>query len=106
TRSVFEHRAVLLGEDIVTGTAVPDPRIVFVFSGQGSQRVGMGEQLAAAFPLFARLHRQVWDLLDVADLDVDDTGYAQPALFALQVALFGLLESWGVRPRAVIGHSV
>ncbi|ATL88527.1 type I modular polyketide synthase [Streptomyces malaysiensis subsp. malaysiensis] len=106
TRSVFEHRAVLLGEETVTGTAIPDPRIVFVFSGQGSQRVGMGEELAAAFPLFARLHRQVWDLLDVPDLDVDDTGYVQPALFALQVALFGLLESWGVRPRAVIGHSV
>ncbi|MCC4322674.1 type I polyketide synthase, partial [Streptomyces malaysiensis] len=106
TRSVFEHRAVLLGEETVTGIAVSDPRIVFVFSGQGSQRVGMGEQLAAAFPLFARLHRQVWDLLDVPDRDVDDTGYVQPALFALQVALFGLLESWGVRPRAVIGHSV
>ncbi|WP_428837319.1 type I polyketide synthase, partial [Streptomyces malaysiensis] len=106
TRSVFEHRAVLLGEETVTGIAVSDPRVVFVFSGQGSQRVGMGEELAAAFPLFARLHRQVWDLLDVPDLDVDDTGYVQPALFALQVALFGLLESWGVRPQAVIGHSV
>ncbi|MCM3813082.1 type I polyketide synthase, partial [Streptomyces sp. DR7-3] len=106
TRSVFEHRAVLLGEETVTGIAVSDPRVVFVFSGQGSQRAGMGEELAAAFPLFARLHRQVWDLLDVPDLDVDDTGYVQPALFALQVALFGLLESWGVRPQAVIGHSV
>ncbi|MEU0931691.1 type I polyketide synthase, partial [Streptomyces solisilvae] len=106
TRSVFEHRAVLLGEETVTGIAVSDRRVVFVFSGQGAQRVGMGEQLAAAFPLFARLHRQVWDLLDVPDLDVDDTGYVQPALFALQVALFGLLESWGVRPQAVIGHSV
>ncbi|WP_345662708.1 SDR family NAD(P)-dependent oxidoreductase, partial [Streptomyces iranensis] len=106
TRSVFEHRAVLLGDDTVTGTAVTDPPVVFVFPGQGSQRVGMGEELAAAFPVFARIHQQVWDLLDVPDLEVNETGYAQPALFALQVALFGLLESWGVRPDAVVGHSV
>nr|CAA60462.1 polyketide synthase [Streptomyces rapamycinicus NRRL 5491] len=106
TRSVFEHRAVLLGDDTVTGTAVSDPRAVFVFPGQGSQRAGMGEELAAAFPVFARIHQQVWDLLDVPDLEVNETGYAQPALFAMQVALFGLLESWGVRPDAVIGHSV
>ncbi|WP_428849398.1 SDR family NAD(P)-dependent oxidoreductase, partial [Streptomyces lycopersici] len=106
TRSVFEHRAVLLGDDTVTGTAVSDPRVVFVFPGQGSQRAGMGEELAAAFPVFARIHQQVWDLLDVPDLEVNETGYAQPALFALQVALFGLLESWGVGPDAVIGHSV
>ncbi|WP_425580373.1 SDR family NAD(P)-dependent oxidoreductase, partial [Streptomyces iranensis] len=106
TRSVFEHRAVLLGDDTVTGTAGLDPRVVFVFPGQGSQRAGMGEELAAAFPVFARIHQQVWDLLDVPDLEVNETGYAQPALFALQVALFGLLESWGVGPDAVIGHSV
>ncbi|GAA3657696.1 type I polyketide synthase [Streptomyces iranensis] len=106
TRSVFEHRAVLLGDDTVTGTAGSDPRVVFVFPGQGSQRAGMGEELAAAFPVFARIHQQVWDLLDVPDLEVNETGYAQPALFALQVALFGLLESWGVRPDAVVGHSV
>ncbi|AGP59524.1 hypothetical protein M271_40730, partial [Streptomyces rapamycinicus NRRL 5491] len=106
TRSVFEHRAVLLGDDTVTGTTVSDPRVVFVFPGQGSQRAGMGEELAAAFPVFARIHQQVWGLLDVPDLEVNETGYAQPALFALQVALFGLLESWGVRPDAVVGHSV
>ncbi|WP_345660027.1 SDR family NAD(P)-dependent oxidoreductase, partial [Streptomyces iranensis] len=106
TRSVFEHRAVLLGDGTVTGTAVTDPPVVFVFPGQGSQRAGMGEELAAAFPVFARIHQQVWDLLDVPDLEVNETGYAQPALFALQVALFGLLESWGVRPDAVVGHSV
>nr|AGS49670.1 malonyl CoA-acyl carrier protein transacylase [uncultured bacterium esnapd13] len=106
TRSVFEHRAVLLGDDTVTGTAMGGSRVVFVFSGQGSQRAGMGAELAATFPVFAEVHRQVWDLLDVPDLDVDETGYAQPALFALQVALCGLLESWGVRPDVVIGHSV
>ncbi|MFG1606398.1 SDR family NAD(P)-dependent oxidoreductase [Actinoplanes sp. NPDC049265] len=106
TRSLFDHRAVLLGEDTVTGVAEPDPRVVFVFSGQGSQRAGMGDDLAAAFPVFAKIRQQVWDQLDIPDLDVNDTGYAQPALFALQVALFGLLDSWGVRPDALIGHSI
>jgi rapamycin polyketide synthase A/B/C len=106
TRSVFEHRAVLLGEDTIAGAAVADPRVVFVFSGQGSQRVGMGEGLAAVFPVFAEIHQRVWDLLEVPDIDVNETGYAQPALFALQVALCGLLESWGVRPEVVVGHSV
>ncbi|WP_285682049.1 type I polyketide synthase [Actinoplanes sp. NBRC 103695] len=106
TRSLFEHRAVLLGGDVVRGVAEPNPRVVFVFSGQGSQRAGMGDELAAAFPVFAKIRQQVSDLLDVPDLPVDDTGHAQPALFALQVALFGLLESWGVRPDALIGHSI
>ncbi|MFG1611080.1 beta-ketoacyl synthase N-terminal-like domain-containing protein, partial [Actinoplanes sp. NPDC049265] len=106
TRSLFDHRAVLLGEDTVTGVAEPDPRVVFVFSGQGSQRAGMGDDLAAVFPVFAKIRQQVWDQLDIPDLDVNDTGYAQPALFALQVALFGLLDSWGVRPDALIGHSI
>ncbi|MFC5216432.1 SDR family NAD(P)-dependent oxidoreductase, partial [Streptomyces coerulescens] len=144
TRAVLTHRAVVLGpgldelRDGVRALADGEPhpavvtghtlkgRTAWVFTGQGSQRPGMGRELHDAFPEFRRALDEVCELLDT-ELGADEpgrllplrdimftgdpetlarTGHAQPALFALQVALVALLRSWGMRPDSVLGHSV
>ncbi|MGH9061043.1 MAG: acyltransferase domain-containing protein, partial [Acidimicrobiales bacterium] len=119
TRSALERRAVLLASDdgvpeIARGTAGEGPT-GFVFSGQGSQRLGVGHELYERFPVFAEAFDAVLAHLEPGLREVvwgsdpellDRTGWAQPALFALEVALFRLAESWGVEPDHLIGHSV
>ncbi|WP_143265463.1 type I polyketide synthase, partial [Amycolatopsis lexingtonensis] len=124
TRVAFPHRAVVTGagrDELLTGlhalaTSAAAPGVhtgsaghpgasAFLFTGQGSQRADMGETLA--FPVFTQAREEILALLDLPETStVDDTGFAQPALFAFEVALFHLLESLGVRPDFVAGHSV
>ncbi|MEU2211569.1 thioester reductase domain-containing protein [Streptomyces hygroscopicus] len=127
TRAVLPYRAVVSGRsaaDLLPGLTAaaggdaPEPaarrrRVGVVFSGQGAQWAGMGSGLSAAFPLFARVFADVCGRFspELAEAvatgeGLDRTTFAQPALFAYQVALFRLVESWGVRPSVVAGHSV
>ncbi|MEU9078629.1 type I polyketide synthase [Kitasatospora sp. NPDC048538] len=133
SRASFEHRAALVGEDrtgalraladgaghpgLLLGPAGRGGRTAFLFSGQGSQRAGMGAQLYEAHPVFADAFDRVCAELDpllerplqeaIADAALlDRTEYTQPALFALGTALFHLAEHWGVRPDYLLGHSI
>ncbi|MFJ4537479.1 SDR family NAD(P)-dependent oxidoreductase, partial [Streptomyces tibetensis] len=135
TRAVFDQRAVVVGAEgealleglralasggssgrVVSGSRVPG-RTAFLFTGQGAQRIGMGQQLYAAFPVFAAAFDEVAGALEVhlgrspgeiirSGEGLDETANTQAALFAVEVALFRLVESWGIVPDYLAGHSV
>ncbi|WP_146193937.1 type I polyketide synthase, partial [Streptomyces sp. MA5143a] len=146
TRAALDHRAVVVGGDrtrLVAGLAAlaaDEPlttgvvrgaarggKLAFLFTGQGSQRPGMGRELRMRHPVFrdafdaacAELDRHLAGQADRPLREIvlsepgtdeaallDETLYAQSGLFALETALFRLYESWGVRPDYVAGHSL
>jgi len=113
SRARFDHRAVLIDGAEVASGSVTDGRLGFLFTGQGAQRMAMGQQLYEAFPVFATAFDEVCEHFDPALREViasgeglDETGNTQPALFAIEVALFRLLKSWGIRPDMLAGHSI
>ncbi|NGO73385.1 type I polyketide synthase, partial [Streptomyces boncukensis] len=117
TRAALEHRAVLTGDTTITSGVTTEGRLAVLFTGQGSQRPGMGLDLYEQFPIFAEAFDAVCARLDVrlerplrevlADgTGLEDTLWAQTALFALEVALYRLVESWGVVPDVLLGHSL
>ncbi|MET8545709.1 SDR family NAD(P)-dependent oxidoreductase, partial [Kitasatospora sp. NPDC004799] len=129
-RTEFEHRAVVVGTasaldtlaeggtapGLVTGTARPLGRTVFVFPGQGAQWVGMGAELYRSEPVFraavdacdaALAPYTDWSLVELltGGGSLDRVDVVQPALFAVMVALAELWRAHGVEPDAVVGHS-
>ncbi|RDW94182.1 type I polyketide synthase [Aspergillus mulundensis] len=112
-------------KDIVASWSAPvksmaDPTIGFVFTGQGAQWPTMGRELMARYPVYLQSLRHAsgylrtlgaeWDILDVLQADkgvypIDGPRFAQPLCTAIQIALIDLLETFGLHPAAVVGHS-
>ncbi|MCA9701825.1 MAG: type I polyketide synthase, partial [Myxococcales bacterium] len=132
SREQFPRRLCLVADsvDALTHTlantndasvsAFTNPRVAVMFTGQGAQRVAMGRELAVANPAFARalddiaahfaplLEHPLRDVIfaEPGSSLIDQTAYTQPALFAIELALYGALQSIGLQPDFLLGHSI
>lgn len=100
-------------------SAMRNSAICFVFSGMGTQWAGMGKSLYQSEPVFRDTINRCdqalqtytgWSLVDALfetenSAKIHDTYIAQPAIFATQIALAAQLESWGIKPAVIVGHS-
>lgn len=140
-RSQFDYRVAVLGNsrkelhnslqafrqkeddpNLFPASMIPDrqPKLAFVFSGQGGQWYGMGRELLKQEPVFWDAIERIdlviqsgfgWSLMEVlcaepSELRLDEIDVIQPVLFSIQVALAALWQSWGIVPDAVVGHSM
>ncbi len=114
-------RALERGESVpgvIRGQVSKSPKMAWMFSGEGSEYFGMGENLYRTEPVFRsvvdRCSEQLWQnregsLLDALFRDqalLSDSSWKQPALFVLQAALTELWRSWGVEPDVVLGDGL
>lgn len=103
----------------VSDKAQQKPKLAMIFSGQGSQYPGMAQDLYLRWPVFKQTIDQcaeyLRDVLDIpllsllfesSEQQLQQTCYAQPAIFAVDYALYRLWQSWGIEPDAVMGHSL
>ena len=133
-RRIHPHRAAVVARDAqdaaealreprrrqVGAAGAASPKVAFLFPGQGAQFAGMGAELYRTEPVFRAAVDECAALLDLdidirqpmfgsdaqADALLRETRYTQPSLFVVEYALAVLFESWGVRPAAMIGHSI
>ncbi|KAJ6779474.1 hypothetical protein PWT90_00780 [Aphanocladium album] len=138
-RQIYDHRIAVTASSVeelvgnlrsavphnISNSSCKAPDAVFLFSGQGSQYLGMGKALIQQYPDFARtvnmchewlVSNKYPSCLDVINIDVSDTENVkvdsktwqsfQSAIYVLEIALAKLLLSWGIRPQAVAGHSL
>lgn len=121
-REKLRSRSSGKANGVFRGNAPSAPGVAFLFTGQGAQFAGMGRELYNTQSTFReallRCGELLKDQLDPPLIEaiyppkngdsgrVDQTAYTQPALFALEYALYSLWKSWGVEPDAVLGHSV
>ncbi|PGH26423.1 hypothetical protein AJ80_01921 [Polytolypa hystricis UAMH7299] len=134
-RSLFQSRVAIIATDIAdlsnslddvakglvrSQVALDEPKVCFVFTGQGAQWARMGQELLETYPIFARELTSAdhyltaigagWSLLSElnrgpGESRINETAISQPCCTAIQLALVQLLRSWNIRPHVVCGHS-